>query len=115
MRPWLCRSSGTWATPARAILAGDGDVYGVDHGLTFHVENKLRTVLWGWAGLPLTDEARAALVDHLVAQGYRRIAGLFGQTSGTGAVVGRPPSAVAVVAAIRWTRVRAALQAAGVL
>jgi LacI family fructose operon transcriptional repressor len=28
--------------------------------------------------------ASAALVDHLVAQGYRRIAGLFGQTSGTG-------------------------------
>jgi LacI family transcriptional regulator, fructose operon transcriptional repressor len=28
--------------------------------------------------------ASAMLVDHLVAQGYRRIAGLFGQTSGTG-------------------------------
>jgi LacI family transcriptional regulator, fructose operon transcriptional repressor len=28
--------------------------------------------------------ASAALVDHLVAQGHRRIAGLFGQTSGTG-------------------------------
>ena len=28
----------------------DGHRYGVDHGLTFHVEHKLRTVLWGWAG-----------------------------------------------------------------
>lgn len=28
--------------------------------------------------------ASAMLVDHLVAQGYRRIAGLFGRTSGTG-------------------------------
>ena len=28
----------------------DGHRYGVDHGVTFHVEHKLRTVLWGWAG-----------------------------------------------------------------
>ncbi|MBE7324436.1 SCO1664 family protein [Nocardioides sp. Y6] len=28
----------------------DGHRYGVDHGLTFHTEPKLRTVLWGWAG-----------------------------------------------------------------
>jgi uncharacterized repeat protein (TIGR03843 family) len=34
-----------------------GPVYGVDHGLTMHVETKLRTVLWGWAGEPLPDEA----------------------------------------------------------
>ncbi len=31
----------------------DGAVYGVDHGLTLHRDNKLRTVLWGWAGDPL--------------------------------------------------------------
>lgn len=30
-----------------------GEVRGIDHGLTFHPEPKLRTVLWGWAGLPL--------------------------------------------------------------
>ena len=30
-----------------------GPVYGVDHGLTLHRDNKLRTVLWGWAGEPL--------------------------------------------------------------
>jgi uncharacterized repeat protein (TIGR03843 family) len=35
---------------------GDGHRYGVDHGVTMHVEPKLRTVLWGWAGEPLTDE-----------------------------------------------------------
>jgi uncharacterized repeat protein (TIGR03843 family) len=28
-------------------------VYGVDHGVCFHVEEKLRTVLWGWADEPL--------------------------------------------------------------
>jgi uncharacterized repeat protein (TIGR03843 family) len=38
-----------------------GHRYGVDHGLTFHVEHKLRTVLWGWAGELLTDEDRACL------------------------------------------------------
>ncbi|MEU6092357.1 SCO1664 family protein [Streptomyces sp. NPDC047085] len=34
-----------------------GRLYGIDHGVTFNVENKLRTLLWGWAGEPLTDEA----------------------------------------------------------
>ncbi|TKV28827.1 SCO1664 family protein [Arthrobacter sp. NamB2] len=39
------------------ILAmGDGRRYGVDHGLTFHGEHKLRTVLWGWVGDALTAE-----------------------------------------------------------
>ncbi|MBV6726626.1 SCO1664 family protein [Nocardioides daeguensis] len=33
-----------------------GHRYGVDHGVAFHHENKLRTVLWGWAGLPLSAE-----------------------------------------------------------
>jgi len=51
------------------ILSGvDGRVYGVDHGLCMHVENKLRTVLWGWAGKPVDDEtleAVAGLADAL--------------------------------------------------
>ncbi|KOV70186.1 SCO1664 family protein [Streptomyces sp. MMG1121] len=34
-----------------------GRLYGIDHGVTFNVENKLRTLLWGWAGEPLTPEA----------------------------------------------------------
>jgi uncharacterized repeat protein (TIGR03843 family) len=33
-----------------------GHRYGVDHGVTFHHEPKLRTVLWGWAGTPLTAD-----------------------------------------------------------
>jgi uncharacterized repeat protein (TIGR03843 family) len=39
----------------------DGHVYGVDHGVTFSVEPKLRTVLWGWVGMPFDDEELAAL------------------------------------------------------
>ncbi len=31
-------------------------VYGCDHGVTFHVQDKLRTVLWQWAGDGLTDD-----------------------------------------------------------
>ena len=40
------------------ILTAESDqrVIGIDHGLTFHEENKLRTVLWGWAGKPIDDE-----------------------------------------------------------
>ena len=33
----------------------DGKLLGCDHGVTFHHEDKLRTVLWQWAGLDLTD------------------------------------------------------------
>ena len=33
-----------------------GHRHGVDHGVTFHHEHKLRTVLWGWAGEPLRDD-----------------------------------------------------------
>ena len=44
----------------------DGHIYGVDHGVCLHVENKLRTVLWGWAGKPVdakTLTAVAGLAD----------------------------------------------------
>ena len=46
----------------------DGHIYGVDHGVCLHVENKLRTVLWGWAGKPVDDETLesvAALAEAL--------------------------------------------------
>jgi uncharacterized repeat protein (TIGR03843 family) len=39
----------------------DGRVYGVDHGVTFHAEDKLRTVLWQWAGDALPAATSAAL------------------------------------------------------
>ena len=37
------------------LVEADGRVRGVDHGVSFHVEPKLRTVLWGWAGDRLSD------------------------------------------------------------
>lgn len=30
--------------------------HGVDHGLTFHVGDKVRTVLWGWLSEELSEE-----------------------------------------------------------
>jgi len=66
--------------PALAVLAGfdlvvnnadrkgshvlptpDGRILGVDHGLCFHQDEKLRTILWGWAGTRLP----AAVLDGL--------------------------------------------------
>jgi uncharacterized repeat protein (TIGR03843 family) len=44
-----------------------GAIYGVDHGLTFNIDDKLRTVLWGWAGDPLGDEA-VEILDRLVTE-----------------------------------------------
>ena len=44
------------------VLPGwDGAVHGVDHGLTFHEEPKLRTVLWGFGGTRLLAEEREVL------------------------------------------------------
>lgn len=43
------------------LPAPDGRLYGIDHGVTFHTENKLRTLLWGWAGEPLPQEALGVL------------------------------------------------------
>jgi len=44
-----------------------GHVYGVDHGVCFSVEDKLRTLLWGWQGKKLTEEA-VGVLQHLKAE-----------------------------------------------
>ena len=43
------------------IPTSDGHVYGVDHGICFSVDPKLRTLLWRWAGQPLPAEALEVL------------------------------------------------------
>lgn len=43
----------------------DGHRYGVDHGVCFNVDGKLRTVLWGWAEQPLRPEHRVAVEKAL--------------------------------------------------
>lgn len=46
------------------LLAPDGAVRGVDHGVAFHVDPKLRTVLWGWSG-SLLERPLLAEVEEL--------------------------------------------------
>lgn len=67
------------------LLAGDrtlagalADIVGVDHGVCFNVDPKLRTVLWGWAGDRLTAAERAELTRLRVG-----LAGGLGRTLGT--------------------------------
>ncbi|MGW0246277.1 SCO1664 family protein [Nocardia goodfellowii] len=50
-----------------ALEGTDGHVYGVDHGICLHVEHKLRTVLWGWAGRPIEDELLADIEGFVKA------------------------------------------------
>jgi hypothetical protein len=53
------------------IPTSDGHVYGVDHGVCFSVDPKLRTLLWRWAGKPLPDEAVEVLerlTDQLLGE-----------------------------------------------
>jgi uncharacterized repeat protein (TIGR03843 family) len=44
------------------LPTADGRVLGVDHGVCFAASDKLRTLLWQWAGQPLSEEAREALL-----------------------------------------------------
>jgi uncharacterized repeat protein (TIGR03843 family) len=45
------------------LPAPGGHVFGVDHGVCFSTDDKLRTILWQWRGTPLADET----VDTLAA------------------------------------------------
>jgi uncharacterized repeat protein (TIGR03843 family) len=44
-----------------------GHVYGVDHGVCFSSDDKLRTLLWSWRGKKLTAESIGVLT-HLRRQ-----------------------------------------------
>ena len=64
------------------LPTADGRLYAIDHGVTFNTENKLRTLLWGWAGEPLEPEAvdvLKALQESLGAEGAlaTRLSGLI--------------------------------------
>ena len=49
------------------LLAADGHLFGIDHGLAFHEDFKLRTVIWDFAGEPVPEALLtdlASLVDR---------------------------------------------------
>jgi uncharacterized repeat protein (TIGR03843 family) len=50
------------------LPTSDGHIYGIDHGVSFHVDDKLRTVLWQWSGERIPDatlECLALLGERL--------------------------------------------------
>ena len=57
----------------------DGRHYAIDHGVTFHHEPKLRTVLWGWIGQPFTDEEISLLKASLSAADRTELADLISE------------------------------------
>ncbi len=60
------------------LLDADGHVWGIDHGLCFHVSPKLRTVIWDWAGEDMDDDLVGpvtALVDGGLPDGLTRLLG----------------------------------------
>ncbi|WP_406461571.1 SCO1664 family protein [Streptomyces sp. NBC_01622] len=59
------------------LPADGGRLYGIDHGVTFNAENKLRTLLWGWAGESLTPESIEVLQG--LREALRDRAGLAGK------------------------------------
>jgi hypothetical protein len=52
----------------------EGWVFGCDHGVTFHSEDKLRTVLWQWAGQEFSPDER-----ELLGNLSNKLAGSFGE------------------------------------
>lgn len=52
-------------------LAAEGTIWAIDNGLCFHVEPKLRTVIWDFAGQALPADALAA-IGTLARQGAPR-------------------------------------------
>jgi hypothetical protein len=45
------------------LLDGDKKIWLIDHGLCFHEEEKLRTVIWNFAGKTIPDELLTALIN----------------------------------------------------
>jgi uncharacterized repeat protein (TIGR03843 family) len=50
------------------LLGPDGRIYAIDNGLMFHVEPKLRTVIWDFAGEPIPRDIIEA-VERIVDDG----------------------------------------------
>ena len=57
------------------MLDPAGRAWGIDHGLTFHHEDKLRTVLWGFAGEPIEPSDLDVL--RRLAHGWAPVAALL--------------------------------------
>ena len=61
-------SNNTDRKGGHCLVDRDGHIWGIDHGLSFHAEFKLRTVIWDFAGEPVAPDLLADL-ELLVDQG----------------------------------------------
>jgi hypothetical protein len=43
------------------LPTASGHIFGIDHGVTFSVHDKVRTLLWQWAGDPIPDQHLTSL------------------------------------------------------
>lgn len=73
------------------IPSTEGHLYGCDHGVTFHEEDKLRTVLWQWAGQKFTDSETDLLhkAREIFADSKREIIEGFIETEEIEATIAR--------------------------
>ena len=56
----------------------DGRIYAIDHGVSFHIEDKLRTLLWGFANRSLSEPEAADLARlHADLDLAERLTGLL--------------------------------------
>lgn len=67
------------------LLGEDGRVWAIDNALTFHVEPKLRTVIWDFAGEPVPD-AMLADVERVAAELPVALGELLDEDEGTALV-----------------------------
>jgi len=61
-------SNNTDRKSGHCLLGRDGRVYGIDHGLSFHAQFKLRTVMWDFVGEPVPHDVLES-IERFVADG----------------------------------------------
>ena len=49
--------------PNHLIISPDGKLWSIDHGLTFHSDVKIRTVIWDFGGEPIPDTLLDSLAE----------------------------------------------------
>ena len=64
------------------LIDADGHIWGIDNGLSFHAEFKLRTVIWDFGGEPIDDELLSdlsTLVESGIPENVAALLGTFEQ------------------------------------
>ena len=72
-------SNNTDRKAGHVLLADDRRIWGIDHGLNFHEDFKLRTVIWDFAGSPIPSELVEALIAFVAAPTPERLGELLSE------------------------------------